>query len=197
MGRADALAPPPPDLAQRALPIELAPEGGRVWRIHQAKHGPIFFGTSRANRFDDPDGGFGVLYASTSPEGAFAETCLRETEKSFVTEAFLAERALAVLALKKPLRLVKAHGAGLRRLGVSADLTTGAIATPQRWSAALHAHLEAPDGLVCRARHDNDQMSLAIFDRAADRIEIVASESLLVDRGRLGAMLDRYGVGLI
>ena len=33
--------------------------------------------------------------------------------------------------------------------------------------------------------------------RAADRIEIVASASFLVDRRRLGAMLDRYGIGMI
>ena len=35
---------------------------------------PIFFGRTRQNRFDDPLGEFGVLYAAEDAYGAFAET---------------------------------------------------------------------------------------------------------------------------
>ena len=37
---------------------------------------------------------------------------------------------------------------------------------------------------------------MALFDRAADRLAVTGSLPLTADRRRLGALLDRYGLGL-
>ena len=62
---------PPADLYRRRLPlVRLA---GPWARIHRKEHDPLFFGATGRNRFDDPLGRFGVLYAAQEPAGAFIE----------------------------------------------------------------------------------------------------------------------------
>ena len=54
---------PPSDLNER-LPLlfSLTP-GTLLSRLHRRNNGAIFFGKTGRNRFDAPDGSFGVLYA--------------------------------------------------------------------------------------------------------------------------------------
>src|SRR5262245_36560552 len=67
---------PPPDFANRELPIETITAGTRLVRIHRNDLRPLFFGSTGSNRFDDPAKRYGVCYLATTLEGAFAETCL-------------------------------------------------------------------------------------------------------------------------
>src|SRR3954447_25097959 len=69
---------PPADFDSRDLPIETVRAGAAFQRIHRTGFGPLHFGLSGDNRFDDPRHEYGVFYAARSLEGAFAETCLRE-----------------------------------------------------------------------------------------------------------------------
>ena len=83
---------------------------------------------------------------------------------------------------------------------------TGAVAdgpyeVSQAWSRALH-DLDRPiHGLVYRARHDNSQLAVALYeDRVGrphdDALRVVAERGVREDRGWFGSVLDRYGRGL-
>ena len=69
--------PPPPllrDADQYRLPlVSLAGPWVRIFRFALGR-APIYFGSARTYRFDDPLGRFGVLYAAERLAGAFIET---------------------------------------------------------------------------------------------------------------------------
>jgi hypothetical protein len=50
------------------------------------------------------------------------------------------------------------------------------------------------DGLIYRARHDDGELSVALFDRAADAVEVVGSADLDDDRQWLALLSLRFGV---
>jgi hypothetical protein len=63
---------PPPDFLARRLPI--IGLGGSFFRSHRSYHHPLHYGKSGRSRFDDPLGGYGVLYTACDAYGAFIET---------------------------------------------------------------------------------------------------------------------------
>ena len=65
------MGPPPHDLDERELPI--ARLEGPWFRLHAAGRDPVFFGRTGLNRFDDPEGEFGVLYMAEDSFEAFIE----------------------------------------------------------------------------------------------------------------------------
>jgi len=187
---------PPADLARRDLPIEVVPAGASFVRIHRTVLGALHFGASGDNRFDDPDGRYGVCYVARTLTGAFAETCLRQAGASLVPLASLAARSATNLRTTAGLRLVTLHGPGLARLGATAAVSSGTYDVSQPWSRAIHAHPAAPDGIVYRSNHDNGEFCAALFDRCRDRLEEGSTRELLADRAALAGLLDRYKVGL-
>jgi hypothetical protein len=98
---------PPDDFARRDLPVETIASGMRLIRVHRSDVGPLFFGSTGGNRFDDPARRYGVCYLARSIEGAFAETCLRAVGARFVSLTFLEARSFSELAATAPL-----HGLG-------------------------------------------------------------------------------------
>jgi hypothetical protein len=196
MALPDSAPLPPPDFTSRDLLIETLPAGTRLVRIHRSDFGPLFFGVTGGNRFDDPDKGYGVCYLSATLEGAFAETCLRAVGARFVSLTFLEARSFSGIALAAPLRLVSVHGPGLARIGATGAVTSGPHAIAQRWSRAIHDHPAAVDGISYRANHDNGELCVALFDHARDRLAAANPTPLMADRERLGALLERYKVGL-
>jgi RES domain len=187
---------PPADLAGRKLQIDVIPAGAALVRIHRRGRDALFFGRTGGHRFDAPDGAFGVCYLATALEGAFAETCLRASDARFVSRSFLAGRVWSRIPVKRDLRLVALHGSGLARVGATAAVTAGDHAVARRWSASFHAHPAQIDGIAYRANHDNGEVCVALFERCAPHLGVSEPEGLLEDRARLGALLDRYRVGL-
>lgn len=114
---------PPPDFASRDLPIEEIASGARLMRIHRSELGPLFFGSTGGNRFDDPTKIYGVCYLATTLEGAFAETCLRSAGTRFVAMTFLEARSFSEVEVTAPLRLVSLHGPGLAQIGATGAVT--------------------------------------------------------------------------
>ena len=187
---------PPADLVTRDLPIEAVPAGTTFVRIHRSTLGALHFGASGDNRFDDPDGRYGVCYAAWTLRGAFAETCLRELGARLVPLSRLASRSATTLRTETELRLVVLHGPWLARVGATAAVSSGTYDVSQPWSRALHAHPATVDGIVYRSNHDNSELCVALFDRCRDRLVEASCDELLADRTALGRLLDAYKVGL-
>lgn len=203
---ADAPGPPPlppADLARRRLPLHLCRAGTHLSRIHSATRDPLFFGPADGSpprsRWDAPASEFAVCYLAEQPHTAFAETFLREPGATLIEERDLAPRSAATIEVRRDLRLVALHGAGLARLGATAAVCTGPYTVSRAWALALHAHPSAPDGIRYRARHDDDGFAIALFGRAANAVALARGTALTSAelRADLAAWLDRYGMGLV
>jgi hypothetical protein len=187
---------PPADFTHRDLPVEAVPVGTIFIRIHRAEFCALFFGASGDNRFDDPEGHYGVCYAARSLQGAFAETCLRDVGASLVPMSRLATRLVTEIKVAGELRLVELHGTGLARLGATATVTSGTYDISQPWSRALYRHRAEVDGVIYRSNHDNSELCVALFDRCRSRLEEGISRPLLGDRAALAHLLNSYKIGL-
>jgi hypothetical protein len=170
-------------------------------RIHAQARNVLWFGPARGHqpvhRFDDPAGRFRVCYFGTTIEVCFAETFLRNPPVRILALDDLAGRAIATVKVRQGLRLVPMHGSNLARLGVTAELAIASdYAGSQLWSRALWEHMDQPDGILYRSRHDDSALCVALYDRAKDGLTIVEDRSLAEDPRQLARLLRRYGVGL-
>lgn len=198
--RAGKHPPPPADLAARRLPLREV--DGPFFRIHRLVHDPLFFGTTGANRFDDPDGGYGVLYLGESPRAAFIETFGHDTGQRLVALADLALRGMTTFAARRALRVVDLTGPNLARLGADAGLFAGGIEIAQQWSSALRTHPDAPDGLRYPCRHDNHEFSIALFsgsgrEKRLHRVGHTLQLGAPANAPQLADWLDHYGFALL
>ena len=77
--------PPHPELSTQTPLLFTLKMGDVLYRHHQSALDPIYFGTSGANRFDDPDcpagHAFGVLYTAEDAHGSFHRV-LRNHDRS-------------------------------------------------------------------------------------------------------------------
>lgn len=172
------------------------------WRIHRLEHRPLLFGPeaggSPRHRFDAPGGEYRVVYAGASREASFAEVFLREPDVEYVRVAEIQSRWVTRIRVCRPVALVVLHGPGLARAGVSATATTGDDYPRSRERArGIWAMPERPDGVTYRARHDDGELSVALFDRASDAIEVVGSAPLDDDPRWLASMALRYGFDFV
>lgn len=188
---------PPADLDRRSPDLVILDAGRVMHRFYSAAHAPIHFDRSGDGRLNAPDGSYGVLYAAATPSGAFAETFLRQPGRRLIPEDLLAAKAYAQLRATRPLRLVKLSGPGLAKLGATAEVTHGGLPydVPQSWSAALYAVAADIDGVAYTARHDDEAVCYAIFDRASDAIAVLDRITRL-DQDWFWEVAEGYGVGL-
>ncbi|MHB0877269.1 MAG: RES family NAD+ phosphorylase [Anaerolineae bacterium] len=192
---------PPADLADRPLPV--VAHAGPWVRVHLGRYDAVHFGRAARNRFDAPDGSFGVLYLAADAFCAFVECFGRPTGRRVVAADQLRQYRLAEFRPPRPLRLVDITGEGLARIGADASLCAGPYDVSQAWTRALWAHPEQPEGILYRARHDPSRLCVAAFDRP-DVVDLM--KGCVRDRGELmappllpllGVILDLYGIGLV
>jgi hypothetical protein len=191
-------APQPPRDVHKRDPLLVGVAAGEIiHRFYAAKCDPIFFDRSRTGRLNAPDGTYGVLYTAKAPAGAFAETFLREPGRTLLAADFLGSKAYVQLRTLKPLQLIKLGGPGLARLGATAEVTQGGLPydISQNWSHALHRHPIKVDGIAYYARHDDEQLCYAFFDRISAFIE-EASRTIVLDQDWFWRLAEPYGVGL-
>ena len=193
--------PPPAWLATTSLPIIELPDLATLVRVHRLEHNPVFFspgpGNAPVGRFDSPSGSFGVLYLAQSLEGAFAETVLRNPHRRLVDLSEITVRAMSVLGLSRPVRLVEMRGSGLQALGTDNAITTGPYTPAGAWADALYKHRDKPDGIAYASRHDPDQLCVALFSRPEIELEVMSGPTPLADlRDDVAGLLRRYGKGL-
>jgi hypothetical protein len=193
---ADGAPPDPPgDLSSRKLPIHRINTGRKLFRVHKSAYGAKFFGRSGNWRFDDPMSSYGTLYAALTPYAAFAETLPRGTG-TLVATPELAVRSLCSFTTVRTIRLAPLYGRHLAAVEANAAVTSGPYECSQQWSRALHERPDRPDGIAYRASHDNDELAVVIFERAAAAIDDGSSTELLADPRLLGEMLDHYRAAL-
>jgi hypothetical protein len=153
-------------------------------------------GTPSRNRFDAPGGEFRVCYLALSPEAAFAETFLRNPGRRLLDQSTVEQRSLSELATTRPLAVARLFGPELARLGATAEVTHGPdYENARRWSSALWLHPMAPDGILYKSRHDDDELCLALFDRHDDALEVLRTERLTRSSWLL-PLMRRYRLGL-
>jgi RES domain len=144
-----------------------------------------------------PGDSYGVLYAAKAPQGAFAETFLRNPGLTQLPTDLLVTKAYVTLQVLRPLKLVRMTGPGLARIGATTQVVHGGkpYDIPQEWSGALHQHPGGYDGIAYNARHDDEALCYAIFDRAAGAIREASRETDL-DQDWFWDIAEPYGVGL-
>lgn len=187
---------PPHDPYRSRLPVEIVEPGTILYRSHRFDLDPVYFSRGHPhNRFDDPEGGFAVCYCARTPEGAFAETFLRQRSGGIVALGELEIRSRAEIMVMTQLRLTPCYGAGLAKLGITAAVTAGPVADAQRWASMIYRHPDMADGILYRVRHDNDQMGVALFDRSKPAVQWTRSE--LWRHTDLDSICERYALALL
>ncbi len=187
---------PPPNLHTRALSVRSA--RGPWIRLHLCDRSARFFGKTGLHRFDAPAGEYGILYAGENDLCAFVEVFGDPLDARVVSRSDLRQRCLSTVTAKRPLHLIDLTAQGLSQLGADGRLTTGDdYGLSQRWARALWNHVDQPDGLVYRARHDPSKESVAIFDRASPALRLRRLRRILDDQARLARILDHYGFALV
>jgi hypothetical protein len=191
---------PAADLDSRSPLTFTIPPGTTLFRLHDPGKEPLFFGRTGRNRFDAPDGSFGVLYAAMDEPCAFIETFGQSTGIRIVTRASLEQRTLTQLKVMQPLMVIDlARSGGLARIGADGRLLTGSHAVAQRWSAALRKHPAKATGLLYPARHDVARFACALFELPNSTFQITNTGSLAEAQHSvlLGKILDLYDFGYI
>lgn len=172
------LVPPPAALPPKLLTKTLS---GNLLRISRRTTGEPYFGKSGANRFDDPTpdpaNRYGVCYAGRDLATAVGETLLHDQEPNGdsvfdVAVSEIQSRYLVKLKIVERLVLVDMTGPQLKALAGGGELSTVTPYTiPQAWSRALYNHPQQFDGIYYISRHLNDRPGLALFDRAAPKLQ--------------------------
>jgi hypothetical protein len=125
-----------------------------------------------------------TLYAADAAAGAISETVFHdvpvERPNKRVRMARFEVVLLSTIAPRRELRLVRLHGHGFHRLGVSRAklIVSEADCYPQlaAWGQALHDCAAEADGLLWRSRHYDDSYACLLFgDRVGRReLEVIA-----------------------
>jgi hypothetical protein len=183
-------------LAERSPLLEELAPNTEAHRFFTVGFDPIHFDRSAQGRFNAPTGGYGVLYAAKKPRGAFAETFLRQPGRTLLASDFIRRKGYVRLTTRR-LRFVRFAGPGLARLGVTAEVAHGGppYDCAHSWSAALRAHPIRADGIAYHARHNDEALCYAIFDRARDAIR-EAGREVDLDTEWFWEIAELYGVGL-
>ena len=188
---------PPSDLAARDPDLVKLSAGAVLHRFYTGGYEPIFFDPELTGRLNAPDGSYGVLYCAEEPSGAFAKTFLRTPGRRLIDAGFLKRKAYARLQVRSELSLIKLAGPGLAILGTTAEVVHGGLPydNPQAWSKALFGHPVNAHGIAYYARHDDEALCYAIFDRASASIAELGRETNL-DQDWFWKLALKYKVGI-
>jgi hypothetical protein len=189
---------PPADIAKRKPRVLTLPANTVIHRFYSAGFDPIYFDRTQDGRFNAPNAEYGVCYTSRDVRGAFAEAFLRRPGLVALGADFLASKAYVRLKTNQPLVLVELTGPGLAVPGATAEVSHAGPPYHEslRWSKALYDHPSAPDGIAYMARHDDQELSYAIFDRDPAVLSEVDRRMGLNDTWFLKVALI-YGVGIV
>lgn len=134
-----------------------------------------------------------TLYAAGDPAGAISETVFQRVPiigaPRRVRVARFEHLLLATIAPRRELSLVRLHGHGFHRLGVTRarliESRADSYGQLAKWGQALHDCPAEPDGLLWRSRHYDDAYACLLFgDRVPRRDLEPVGSSLPLGLGR-------------
>ena len=196
--------PPPPEdpnVLTREFPTFTWPAQQPLSRVHRVEHDTAYFATGQDGRFNPPlpEAGFGTLYLSSHPRGAFVETLGRFR---YISQAMINERVLAEVYMSSDLRLADlTNPQVLGKFGISNDLSMGneddAYALAQQW--ALRLWQAGFSGLYYGARRDVElqSRSVALFGKPGDEGESGVLSTLHPLSEVAAEMADHYGFVIV
>ena len=191
-----------PEAADR-LSIRSITVGTILHRAHRADLDAIWFGPGRGNlpqyRFDAPDGCYQVCYLGLTERAAFVEGVVhRAVPRRIISEKTLAARAISEVHVVEKIRAARLYGKYLIPTGATNAVTHGEPyeTVSQPWSKAIHEHPDHVDGILYSAKHDESQIALVLFDRAAHKVEAGARHPLSGTDLLTLRLLDSYKLAL-
>jgi hypothetical protein len=170
-------------------------DGSVFHRIHRKTLSALFFGPAGplpVQRYDDPAGGYKMLYLALDLETAFGETMVRVPTVSDVLSSDVGLRARSELVATRALKLYPLVDAGVSAHGLSfTELHGSDYRRTQAIAAEIHTATQA-DGVLYTSRF-NDRRCVALFDRARDAVALgaVAGAALLPEEAL--ALAARFG----
>ena len=201
LGHAHPPLPAPPASQSEIDKIDLVlVKMKQLWyRMHTTLNDPLHFGRSGFS-FDSIAGLFGTLYVAADMHGAFIETFGRVLGFRQVTQSKLNKKSIAILKTDK-LTLIDITGKGASITGLDGRITTDTNydGLTRPWADALYKHKAAADGILFRARHDQDQIVAAIFERASQKIAVDSEIDLFTRQGMklIQPIARAYNFGII
>jgi hypothetical protein len=172
------LPAPPADLGD--FPAHRLSPDQTLFRVHQAVHGPWWFGSDGQGRFDllQP---LGTCYLAESALGAFVEAFRRAGV--VIPRAVLQQRHVSSLHVPDTMLIADCTDPRVRRYGLTGEIHTAVDrATTQHWAAALAT--AGFQGIRYLVRHDPSQreIGIALFGLGGEaRWPVVATELIGTD----------------
>jgi hypothetical protein len=192
-------APPPGNLAQQSLPLQLfAAPVFRLWQNHHPS--ALFWSKKGIYRFDSKSARYGVLYTGGTLEGAALEVFGDHWVKRRVLSSVLLKKyRVSVMLPTRRLSLVDTTGSNLNKLGVDSILFASINYRLTRlWARAFMEHPRKPEGIIYHSRKNPLLLNYAFFGTDDVQDSLVEQDALpLEDAPGLGAFLDQYDVLLV
>ena len=152
------------------------------WHLTRTKwtDKPLHFGNAKQNRFDDPKGIYGVLYAGPVLTTAFVESVfhnrrLNSPAARIVSMRFLRQWVAKPIVVRTPLKLADLTAEfALFNVGHDADTVahrTSGYRRSQKLSRDVYEHVEGFDGLYWFSRQAVSLPCVALFDRCAPKLD--------------------------
>jgi hypothetical protein len=192
-------APPPGNLAQQALPLQLF--AAPVFRIWQNHHPSAFFWSKKGiYRFDSKSARYGVLYTGGTLEGAALEVFGDQwVKRRVLSRVLLKKYRVSVMLPTRPLILVDTTGSNLNKLSVDSSLFASInYRLTRAWARAFMEHPSNPEGIIYHSRKNPLLLNYAFFGTDDVQDSLVEQDALpLEDAPGLGDFLDHYEVLLV
>ena len=170
---------------------------------------PLHFGRTGAHRYDAPDGGYGVCYLSFDLATALMESVFHQHRwhrKRHRSVALAEVQARMVRAVGTMHHLVLADLTApdvmARHFGLNlAQLASRRYRATRRLSAEVHELQSddgqpAFDGLLYPSRNNYPAACVALFERAAHKVEVLADIDL-VDHADWPVFVVAWGIGIV
>ena len=191
-------------LAIRHLAVgELLQHVSRVAYRGQALH----YGRDRTNRYDSPDRRYGVLYLGLTLNTALMESVFHKhhwdrTAKRSIALAEVRSRLVRAVGVLDELKLadLTAPGVMAAHFGLNLEqLASRGYEATQQVSGEVHALRRddepAFDGLLAPSRNNYPEPCIALFDRARDKVKVIADIDL-VDHAHWPRFVEDYRIGI-
>jgi RES domain len=192
-------APPPGNLAQQSLPLQLF--AAPVFRLWQNHHPSAFFWSKeRIYRFDSKSARYGVLYTGGTFEGAALEVFGDQwVKRRVLSRVLLKKYRVSVMLPTRQLSLADTTGSNLNKLGVDSILFASInYRLTRSWARAFMEHPSKPEGIVYHSRKNPLLLNYAFFGTDDVQDSLVEQDALPLENAPgLGAFLDHYEVLLI